>query len=152
MKKFVQTFVLIMVMLCLFTVSVSASGMYYDYFEASSNSKAQNINIAISKIDKIKDVNYSSRFSVYSAEEAYESLSDKEKPYVVNFDKLDRSTKLLKSIGDLNSDGLRNANDLVLLKKYIMSDSEVSGKADINEDSAFNILDLIAIKKLFLGM
>ena len=152
MKKSVQVFVLVLAMVCLFTVFVSASGMYYDYFEVSSNSKARNINTAISKIDKIKDVNYSSRFSVYSAEEAYENLSDKEKPYVVNFDKLDKSTKLLKAIGDLNSDGLCNANDLVLLKNHIMSDSEVSGKADINEDSAFNILDLIAIKKLVLGI
>lgn len=50
-------------------------------------------------------------------------------------------------IGDLDGNKAFAANDLVLLKKELLYNSEYTVLADINEDGAFSLTDLVRFKK-----
>ena len=55
-------------------------------------------------------------------------------------------------MGDLNSDGVVNSIDYVLMKKYVLNNSIVIDKsaADLNNDSKVNIIDYVMLQKLLL--
>lgn len=152
MKKAKIIVILFLIISYLLSLSVLADGVYYDYFEINENKNAVNINTAISKINNINTVDYNNRFSVYDANKTFIQLTDKEQSYVVNTDKLLSSINTLNTIGDLNTNGVRNSEDLTLLIDFILGKSNTIYKADINEDKNVNILDLIAIKKLIAGI
>lgn len=152
MKKAKIIVILFLIISYLLSLSVLADGVYYDYFEINENKNAVNINTAISKINNINTVDYNNRFSVYDANKTFIQLTDKEQSYVVNADKLLSSINTLNTIGDLNTNGVRNSEDLILLKDCMLGKSNTIYKADINEDKKVNILDLIAIKKLIAGI
>lgn len=152
MKKAKIIVILFLIISYLLSLSVLADGVYYDYFEINENKNAVNINTAISKINNINTVDYNNRFSVYDANKTFIQLTDKEQSYVVNTDKLLSSINTLNTIGDLNTNGVRNSEDLTLLIDYILGKSNTIYKADINEDKNVNILDLLAIKKLIAGI
>lgn len=50
-------------------------------------------------------------------------------------------------IGDVNSDGSRNADDLALLKQQLLSVSDATAMSDVNEDKNVDIMDLVRLKK-----
>lgn len=152
MNRTVKLAVTLLALVFVFGFSVFAEGVYYDYFEVSPNQKAGGINSAIKKIDEIGAVGYSSRQYVYDAQNAYNSLSDTEKTYVVNAEKLNESVNTLKSIGDFDLDGARDSKDLTLLRKHILGIGEINAGFDINQDLKCDILDLVALKKLMTGV
>ncbi len=53
--------------------------------------------------------------------------------------------------GDLNSDGMINASDIILLKKYLIGLTSYSNSFDVNSDGKVSILDMITLKSLILG-
>lgn len=57
-----------------------------------------------------------------------------------------------KQSGDINSDGVINTADIILLQKYLFGVQEITDKqtADLNSDGKINILDLCLIKEAVL--
>ena len=57
--------------------------------------------------------------------------------------------------GDVNFDGTVNSTDLLILQKYLLGVSDISGTqsdaADINKDGNVNILDLILLKEILIS-
>ena len=52
--------------------------------------------------------------------------------------------------GDLNSDGILNILDIIILVGIILNDSEFTFSSDINGDDIVNILDVIMLLNLIL--
>ena len=50
--------------------------------------------------------------------------------------------------GDVNNDGLRNANDLILLRKMLIGTEDSLPEGNVNNDSTLDIRDLVHLKKL----
>lgn len=51
-------------------------------------------------------------------------------------------------MGDVNADGLRNAEDLTCLKKMLLGSQPVTDSGKVNSDDDVDIRDLISLKKL----
>ena len=57
--------------------------------------------------------------------------------------------------GDLNSDGIVNLFDLMILREYIITQNvppEQYEKANINGDGSIDIRDLLAMRNIILGL
>jgi hypothetical protein len=56
--------------------------------------------------------------------------------------------------GDINGDGAVNMADLILAKKYVLSEKSDSNgkKADVNDDGKVNAIDISVYKKYILGI
>ena len=53
-------------------------------------------------------------------------------------------------VGDINSDGILNILDIILMINMVLSD-EFSIIADINEDGVVNILDVVMMVNILVG-
>ena len=71
---------------------------------------------------------------------------------LIDFEISLNSTNLL---GDINSDGVININDVVLLINYILLyeniDEEILLSSDINLDLQLNIMDVVLLVNIILG-
>ena len=71
---------------------------------------------------------------------------------MIDFEISLNSTNLL---GDINSDGVININDVVLLINYILLyeniDEEILLSSDINLDLQLNIMDVVLLVNIILG-
>ena len=62
-------------------------------------------------------------------------------PHYVNNNHLDYNTLNRQTPGDLNSDGIINVQDIILLVNLVLN-SEYDSLGDLNFDGLFNILDV----------
>ena len=53
--------------------------------------------------------------------------------------------------GDINSDGVVNVIDVVILVSVILGNTEETPAADINGDGIFNVLDVVTLVNIILG-
>lgn len=55
------------------------------------------------------------------------------------------------TLGDLNSDGLINVNDIILTVQILLGQLEMNPLADLNDDGMINVQDVIIIVNMILG-
>lgn len=111
----------------------------------------------IEKIAAIGEVSLESEVAITEAEEAYALLSDAQKLLVDNYEVLKEARKALDSLnaipelGDVNEDGIINAEDaLAVLKdaaKLELIPDEMKSAADVNKDEIINAEDALLILK-----
>ena len=75
---------------------------------------------------------------------------------MIYFDGKETSEYALTLYGDVSGDGVVNAIDLLMVRKYILSlhplEEEYLQSADINRDGAVNAVDLLMVRKNILGL
>ena len=54
-------------------------------------------------------------------------------------------------LGDVNSDGVLNVLDVVILVNIILGNSEEVASADVNQDGIINVLDIVSLINIILG-
>ena len=113
-------------------VSGNISGNYttnYDVTELSENMMRNVANKLGGAFVKNPDINFNNGYPVF--------------------------TWQIKAIGDVNGDGVFNKLDVVILQKWLLSDSSVTLKnwknADLCEDNRLDAFDLVMMKKQLIG-
>ena len=56
-----------------------------------------------------------------------------------------------QQLGDLNSDGLINVLDVVVLVDIVLGNGEFESSGDLNEDGVLNVLDIVMLVDIILG-
>lgn len=54
-------------------------------------------------------------------------------------------------INDVSGDGKTSSDDLVILKKHLLTGTEINIEGDYNEDGLINIIDMIKLKKILVS-
>lgn len=57
-----------------------------------------------------------------------------------------------KIVGDVNGDGVANAQDVIQMKRAILAKEEYAPVSDLNRDGSVNILDIIELRRLIAGL
>lgn len=111
---------------------------------------------AIAALPDLYSLSIADEYSILSAAQKYNSLSNSDKGKVNNSQKLlelERDLRILKSgdSGDLDRDGMRTVADVVALRRIIMDGIRLTAamlqEADIDKSGDVSVVDVVGLRK-----